>query len=120
MGLQGSVSLAENSGQRGSDKMQRYSMSHLSQEQAPAAAPRLEERNCPACGSSFRIGPLSREGGLEPVTVRVARSFQEGITGPGLTARRVARHVAIAAANALMQVSGVGLNLVGIGRRVQS
>jgi len=58
-----------------------------------------------------------RKGGLEPVLIRPAQSFQEGISGPGFTARRVARHAAIAAANVLMQVSGVGLNLVGIGRK---
>jgi len=58
-----------------------------------------------------------RQGGLEPVLVRPARSFQEGIVGPGFTARRVARHVGVAAANALMQVTGVGLNLVGIARK---
>jgi SAM-dependent methyltransferase len=58
-----------------------------------------------------------RKGGLEPVLIRPARSFQEGIVGPGFTARRVARHVGVAAANALMQVTGVGLNLVGIARK---
>jgi SAM-dependent methyltransferase len=58
-----------------------------------------------------------RKGGLEPVMVRPAQSFQEGIVGEGFTARRVARHVAVAAANALMQVTGVGLNLVGIARK---
>jgi len=58
-----------------------------------------------------------RKGGLEPVLVRPAQSFQQGIVGPGLTPRRVARHVAIATANALMQLTGVGLNLVGIARR---
>jgi hypothetical protein len=58
-----------------------------------------------------------RKGGLEPVLVRPAQSFQEGITGPGFTSRRVARHVAVAAANALMQVTRVGLNLVGIARK---
>jgi SAM-dependent methyltransferase len=58
-----------------------------------------------------------RNGGLEPVLVRPAKSFQEGITGPGFTARRVARHVGVAAANALMQVTNTGLNLVGIARK---
>lgn len=58
-----------------------------------------------------------RKGGLEPVMVQPAQSFQEGITGPGLTARRVARHVAVAAANVLMQATGVGLNLVGIAKK---
>ena len=58
-----------------------------------------------------------RKSGLEPTLIRPARSFQEGITGPGFTARRVARHVAVAAANALMQATGVGLNLVGIARK---
>ncbi len=61
-----------------------------------------------------------RKGGLEPVMVRPAQSFQEGIVGDGFTARRVARHVAVVAANALMQVSGVGLNLVGIARKPAS
>ncbi len=61
-----------------------------------------------------------RKGGLEPVMIRPARSFQEGITGPGFTARRVARHLAVAAANTLMQVTRVGLNLVGIARKTQS
>jgi SAM-dependent methyltransferase len=58
-----------------------------------------------------------RKGGLEPLQVRPAHSFQEGITGPGFTAKRVARHVGVAAANALMQMTGVGLNLVGIARK---
>jgi len=57
-----------------------------------------------------------RKGGLEPVMVRPARSFQEGIVRDGFTAPRVARYVAVAVANALMQVTGVGLNLVGIAR----
>ncbi|MGB9202793.1 MAG: class I SAM-dependent methyltransferase [Terriglobales bacterium] len=60
-----------------------------------------------------------RKGGLEPVLIRPAQSFQEGIVGEGFTARRVARHVAVAAANILMQVTGVGLNLVGIARKAQ-
>jgi hypothetical protein len=79
-------------------------------------------------GSVARIGHLNqftpktlslafRKGGLEPVLVRPAQSFQEGIVGPGFTPRRVARHVAIAAANVLMQVTGTGLNLVGIARK---
>ena len=58
-----------------------------------------------------------RNGGLEPVLIRPARSFQEGITGPGFTVTRVARHFAIIGANALMQVTGIGLNLVGLGRK---
>lgn len=58
-----------------------------------------------------------QKGGLQPLQVRPAHSFQEGIVGPGFTARRVARHVSVAAANALMQVTGVGLNLVGIARK---
>jgi SAM-dependent methyltransferase len=58
-----------------------------------------------------------RKGGLEPVRIRPAKSFQEGIVGPGFTARRVARHVGVAAANALMQLTGTGLNLVGIARK---
>jgi SAM-dependent methyltransferase len=37
-----------------------------------------------------------RKGGLEPNLNRPRLSFQEGITGPGFTARRVARHVMIA------------------------
>ena len=58
-----------------------------------------------------------RNGGLEPVLIRPARSFQQGITGAGFTARRVARHLMIDVANALMQVTGTGLNLVGIARK---
>ncbi len=58
-----------------------------------------------------------RKGGLEPVSVCPAESFQEGISGEGFTAKRVARHVAVAGANFLMRVSRVGLNLVGIGRK---
>jgi 2-polyprenyl-3-methyl-5-hydroxy-6-metoxy-1,4-benzoquinol methylase len=58
-----------------------------------------------------------REGGLDPILIRPARSFQEGITGPGFTARRVARFAAVATANALMQVTRVGLNLVGIAKK---
>jgi SAM-dependent methyltransferase len=58
-----------------------------------------------------------RKGGLEPVLVRPAQSFQEGIVGAGYTTRRVARHVGVAVANAVMRVTGVGLNLVGMGRK---
>lgn len=58
-----------------------------------------------------------RKGGLEPVLIGPARSFQEGIVGPGFTARRVVRHLGIVAANALMQMTGLGLNLVGIARK---
>jgi 2-polyprenyl-3-methyl-5-hydroxy-6-metoxy-1,4-benzoquinol methylase len=58
-----------------------------------------------------------RKGGLQPVRIRPAQSFQEGIVGPGFTPRRVARHIGITAANALMQVTGVGLNLVGIAKK---
>jgi 2-polyprenyl-3-methyl-5-hydroxy-6-metoxy-1,4-benzoquinol methylase len=58
-----------------------------------------------------------RKGGLEPLQVRPAHSFQEGITGPGFTAKRVARHIGVAAANALMQMTGVGLNLVGMAKK---
>ncbi len=61
-----------------------------------------------------------RKGGLDTILIRPAKSFQEGITGPGFTARRVARHVSVAAANALMQVTGIGLNLVGIARKPAS
>ncbi|MFZ3262805.1 MAG: class I SAM-dependent methyltransferase [Terriglobales bacterium] len=60
-----------------------------------------------------------RKCGLEPTVICPARSFQQGITGDGFTARRVARHVAIAAANAAMQVTGIGLNLVGIAKKAQ-
>jgi SAM-dependent methyltransferase len=56
-------------------------------------------------------------GGLRTGSISPALSFQEGIAGPGFTPRRVARHVGILAANALMRVSGVGLNLVGLARR---
>jgi len=58
-----------------------------------------------------------RKGGLEPNLIRPAQSFQEGIVRDGFTARRVARHVGVAAANLLMQVTGVGLNLVGIAQK---
>jgi SAM-dependent methyltransferase len=58
-----------------------------------------------------------RKCGLEPVAMRPAKSFQEGITGEGFTAKRVARHVAVMAANAVMQVTRAGLNLVGVGRK---
>jgi SAM-dependent methyltransferase len=58
-----------------------------------------------------------RKGGLQPVRIRPAQSFQEGIVGPGFTARRVARHIGVAGANIFMQVTGVGLNLVGIARK---
>jgi len=58
-----------------------------------------------------------RKSGLEPIAVRPAKSFQQGITGPGLTPRRVARHMAVATANVVMQVSGVGLNLIGVARK---
>jgi SAM-dependent methyltransferase len=60
-----------------------------------------------------------RKVGLEPVLFRPAQSFQEGIVGAGFTASRVARHVAVASANALMRVTGIGLNLVGIARKAQ-
>ena len=42
-------------------------MSELSPVRASAPAPALEERNCPACGSSSRTGTLSREGEYELV-----------------------------------------------------
>ena len=42
-------------------------MLEASQQQAVSPAPALEERNCPACGSSSRTGPLSREGEYELV-----------------------------------------------------
>jgi SAM-dependent methyltransferase len=58
-----------------------------------------------------------RKCGLQPMTVRPAKSFQQGIVRDGFTARRVARHVAVATANAAMQITGVGLNLVGIARK---
>jgi SAM-dependent methyltransferase len=59
------------------------------------------------------------KGGLEPVSVRPAHSFQEGIVGAGFTAKRVLRYAAVAAANAVMQVSGQGLNLVGMARKAE-
>jgi len=58
-----------------------------------------------------------RKCGLEPTAMRPALSFQQGITGPGFTVRRVVRHIAIIAANALMKATGVSLNLVGIARK---
>ena len=47
-------------------------MSELSQ-RAATSTPPLEERNCPACGSSSRTGPLSREGEYELVRCRDCR-----------------------------------------------
>ncbi len=61
-----------------------------------------------------------RKGSLEPLRVRPAQSFQQGIAGAGFTARRVARYAAVATANKLMQLIGVGLNLVGIARKPYS
>ena len=58
--------------------------------------------------------------GLETTMVRPAQSFQQGITGPGLTPRRVARHAAVLMANTLMQLTGSGLNLVGVARKSAS
>jgi 2-polyprenyl-3-methyl-5-hydroxy-6-metoxy-1,4-benzoquinol methylase len=58
-----------------------------------------------------------RKCALEPTVITPARSFQQGITGPGFTPRRVARHILVATANAAMQVSKLGLNLVGIARK---
>ena len=55
-----------------------------------------------------------RKCGLEPTMIRPAKSFQQGIRGAGFTPRRVARHAAVFGANALMQVTGVGLNLIGL------
>jgi 2-polyprenyl-3-methyl-5-hydroxy-6-metoxy-1,4-benzoquinol methylase len=57
------------------------------------------------------------QGSLEPIMIRPAHSFQEGITGPGFTAKRVARHIAVAVANGLMQITRAGLNLVGMARK---
>ena len=48
-------------------------MSHLSPVQALTSAPPLDERNCPACGSPFRTGTLSREGEYELVRCRDCR-----------------------------------------------
>src|ERR1035438_1803905 len=67
--------------------------------------------------SKATLARAFRKGGLEPGLICPAQSFQEGIVGDGFTAKRVARHVAIAAANVLMQVTGVGLNLVGMARK---
>ena len=58
-----------------------------------------------------------RTGGLEPTMVRPAQSFQQGIVGDGLTPKRLARHVMVATANAAMQLTGVGLNLIGMARK---
>jgi hypothetical protein len=54
--------------------------------------------------------------GLEPCLSRPAQSFQVGSSALALQ-RPVARHVAIAAANALMQVTRVGLTLLGIAKK---
>jgi SAM-dependent methyltransferase len=58
-----------------------------------------------------------RKCGLETTKVRPAQSFQQGIVRDGFTARRVARHLGVMTANALMQVTGTGLNLVGVARK---
>lgn len=61
-----------------------------------------------------------RKCGLEPTFMRPAQSFQQGIVGDGFTVRRVARHVAVTAANAAMQVAGTGLNMVGIAKKTET
>ncbi len=48
-------------------------MSQRIQEQSSTSSPGLEERNCPACGSSSRTGTLSREGEYELVRCRDCR-----------------------------------------------
>jgi SAM-dependent methyltransferase len=48
-------------------------MSNVSPLKAVTSAPPLEERNCPACGSSSRTEPLSREGEYELVRCRDCR-----------------------------------------------
>ena len=48
-------------------------MSELRQQQAVISAPPLEERSCPACGSSSRSGTLSCEGRYELVRCRECR-----------------------------------------------
>jgi 2-polyprenyl-3-methyl-5-hydroxy-6-metoxy-1,4-benzoquinol methylase len=58
-----------------------------------------------------------RKSGLEPVMIRPAKSAQDSISGDGFTAGRVARFAAVGAANALMQMTGVGLNLVGLAKK---
>lgn len=89
---------------------------------------RLKKRLGAGTGNIAEIGHLNqfapktlalafRKCGLEPTVIRPAKSFQEGIAGPGFTAPRVARHVTVIAANALMQLTGIGLNLIGIARK---
>jgi 2-polyprenyl-3-methyl-5-hydroxy-6-metoxy-1,4-benzoquinol methylase len=48
-------------------------MSNVSPLKAITSAPPLQERDCPACGSSSRAGPLSREGEYELVRCRDCR-----------------------------------------------
>ena len=48
-------------------------MSDLNAGQPLTSAPPLEERNCPACGSSSRTGTLSREGEYGLVRCRDCR-----------------------------------------------
>jgi 2-polyprenyl-3-methyl-5-hydroxy-6-metoxy-1,4-benzoquinol methylase len=48
-------------------------MSNVSPLKAVTSAPPLQERDCPACGSSSRAGPLSREGEYELVRCRDCR-----------------------------------------------
>jgi SAM-dependent methyltransferase len=56
--------------------------------------------------------------GLRTQLIRPAQSFQEGIVRDGFTAKRVARYMTVKAANAAMQIAGVGLNLVGIAKKL--
>jgi len=60
---------------------------------------------------------LFRKCGLVPTTILPAKSFQQGITGDGFTPRRMARRKAVIAAKQVMQLTGVGVNLVGIARK---
>jgi 2-polyprenyl-3-methyl-5-hydroxy-6-metoxy-1,4-benzoquinol methylase len=50
-----------------------FGMSDLNPPQPLTSAPLLEERNCPACGSSSRTAALSREGAYELVRCRDCR-----------------------------------------------
>jgi 2-polyprenyl-3-methyl-5-hydroxy-6-metoxy-1,4-benzoquinol methylase len=89
---------------------------------------RLKKRLGKGTGYVAHIGHLNqfsprtlkltfRESGLEPIDVRPAYSFQQGITGPGFTFQRVIRHGLILAANGAMQISGLGLNMIGLARK---
>src|ERR1017187_7990043 len=78
-----------------SGKIQRHSMSNLSQAQTLVSAPPLEERSCPACGSASCTATLSREGKYELVRCRdcgmLYAHFVQSITGKVLHYDSLAR-----------------------------